>query len=85
MVMGLTMHERGKASLSKVKNNAQWKPTEAHLLPFVYPAPFDHSAQGLFASAMDELVLAEEAFALCEPGLTEGIDNVGLLLLDIVW
>jgi hypothetical protein len=34
---------------------------------------------------MDELVLAEEAFALCEPGLTEGIDNVGLLLLDIVW
>ena len=34
---------------------------------------------------MDELVLAEEAFGLCDPGLTAGIDNVGMLLLDIVW
>jgi hypothetical protein len=29
--------------------------------------------------------LAEEAFDLCRSDIVESIDNVGLLLLDLVW
>ncbi|GLI69576.1 hypothetical protein VaNZ11_014234 [Volvox africanus] len=38
-----------------------------------------------FATALDELILAEEALALCDPALTSCIDNLPLLLIDLVW
>ncbi|GIL96788.1 hypothetical protein Vretimale_2576 [Volvox reticuliferus] len=41
--------------------------------------------RGDFASALDELLLAEEALALCDPALTSCIDNLPLLLIDLVW
>ncbi|GLC68053.1 hypothetical protein PLESTF_000639800 [Pleodorina starrii] len=41
--------------------------------------------RGDYASALDELLLAEEALALCDPALTAGIDNLPLLLIDLVW
>lgn len=36
-------------------------------------------------SALDELLLAEESFGVVSPSLLEGIDNLAMLLLDIVW
>ncbi|KXZ53463.1 hypothetical protein GPECTOR_7g913 [Gonium pectorale] len=41
--------------------------------------------RGDYASALEELLLAEEALGLCDPALTSSIDNVPLLLLDLVW
>jgi hypothetical protein len=35
--------------------------------------------------ALDLLLLAEESFSVVTPSLIEGIDNVAMLLLDIVW
>lgn len=35
--------------------------------------------------ALDELLLAEESFSVVTPSLLEGIDNLAMLLLDIVW
>uniref|UniRef100_A0A0D9WA95 UBA domain-containing protein n=1 Tax=Leersia perrieri TaxID=77586 RepID=A0A0D9WA95_9ORYZ len=35
--------------------------------------------------ALDVLVMAEEAFSLCDPKLIERVDNVPMLELDIVW
>lgn len=32
-----------------------------------------------------ELLLAEESFGLVSPSVLEGVDNLGMLLLDIVW
>ena len=43
------------------------------------------NTQGEYGAAWDELALAEEAFSICDQSLTGGIDNVGMLLLDIVW
>ncbi|PNH08776.1 NEDD8 ultimate buster 1 [Tetrabaena socialis] len=42
-------------------------------------------ARGDHAAALEELLLAEEALALCNPALTSAVDNVPLLLLDLVW
>ncbi|KAK9817072.1 hypothetical protein WJX72_009049 [[Myrmecia] bisecta] len=42
-------------------------------------------AKEQYKDALDELLLAEEAFALCNPIHIEGVDNVALLLIDIVW
>ncbi len=41
--------------------------------------------QGKLEEALDELLIAEEAFRLCNPAHLPLIDNVGLLSLDIVW
>ncbi|CAL9771991.1 unnamed protein product [Musa acuminata subsp. burmannicoides] len=38
-----------------------------------------------FKEALDVLYMGEEAFTLCDPKLTEIIDNVPILQLDIVW
>ncbi|CAL9764797.1 unnamed protein product [Musa acuminata subsp. burmannicoides] len=38
-----------------------------------------------FKEALDVLYMGEEAFSLCDPKLTEMIDNVPILQLDIVW
>ncbi|GAX81495.1 hypothetical protein CEUSTIGMA_g8924.t1 [Chlamydomonas eustigma] len=57
LIMGLTMHQRGKKSMLK----------------------------GDFITAQEELLLAEEAFGICDPGLIANIDNVGMVMLDIVW
>ncbi|URE49309.1 UBA [Musa troglodytarum] len=38
-----------------------------------------------FKEALDVLYMGEEAFSLCDPKLTEIIDNVPILQLDIVW
>ncbi|KAG1675406.1 hypothetical protein FOA52_012325 [Chlamydomonas sp. UWO 241] len=57
LVMGLTMHGRGKASMGK----------------------------GDWPGALEELLLSEESFGLCAKELCDGIDNVGMLMLDIVW
>ncbi|KAG2436923.1 hypothetical protein HXX76_006442 [Chlamydomonas incerta] len=45
----------------------------------------DTMRRGDWAAALDELLLAEEALALCDPALTAAVDNGGLLLLDLVW
>lgn len=41
--------------------------------------------QGKLQEALDELLIAEEAFGLCNPTHLPLIDNLGLLSLDIVW
>ncbi len=41
--------------------------------------------QGKHRQALEELQLAEEAFDLCRADIVDAIDNVGLLLLDLVW
>lgn len=41
--------------------------------------------QGKYAAALDELRMAEEAFDLCDPSVQQGIDNIALLMLDVVW
>ncbi|EFJ41254.1 hypothetical protein VOLCADRAFT_107771 [Volvox carteri f. nagariensis] len=41
--------------------------------------------RGDYATALEELLLAEEALALCDPSLTSAIDNLPLLLIDLVW
>ena len=43
------------------------------------------SPQGSVKDALQELLLAEEAFGLASPSLVHSIDNIGLLLLDIAW
>ncbi|MEW5309591.1 MAG: hypothetical protein WDW38_001470 [Sanguina aurantia] len=40
---------------------------------------------GKFEEALEALLMAEEAIATCDTAVVEGIDNVALLLLDIVW
>eukprot|EP00775_Hariotina_reticulata_P012251 gene12251-12388_t len=57
LVMGLALHDKGRASLSA----------------------------GRLQDALGELLLAEESFNLATTAVLEGIDNVALLLLDIVW
>ncbi|KAG2494871.1 hypothetical protein HYH03_007110 [Edaphochlamys debaryana] len=42
-------------------------------------------SKGDFATALEELLLAEEALLLCDPRLTGAVDNVPLLLIDLVW
>ncbi|TVU16310.1 hypothetical protein EJB05_39867 [Eragrostis curvula] len=39
----------------------------------------------MFKEALDVLVMAEEAFSLCDAKLIEKVDNVPMLQLDIVW
>ncbi len=36
-------------------------------------------------SALEELLLAEESFSVVLPAVLEGVDNLAMLLLDIVW
>jgi hypothetical protein len=36
-------------------------------------------------SALGELLLAEESFSVVSRSMLEGIDNLAMLLLDIVW
>ncbi|CAM0901967.1 unnamed protein product [Alopecurus aequalis] len=38
-----------------------------------------------YKEALDVLIMAEEAFSLCNPKLIEKVDNVPMLQLDIVW
>ncbi|KAJ9510486.1 hypothetical protein QJQ45_015956, partial [Haematococcus lacustris] len=57
LVMGLALHDMGKAAMDK----------------------------GDWAGALDRLRLAEEALDQAPPGLLQGTDNRGLLLLDTVW
>lgn len=38
-----------------------------------------------YKEALDVLMMAEEAFSLCDPKLIERVDNVPMLQLDIVW
>jgi hypothetical protein len=42
-------------------------------------------AQEDFRAALDVLLLAEEAFGCCKSSIMDGVDNGGLLMLDIVW
>lgn len=41
--------------------------------------------KGMYKEALDVLIMAEEAFSLCDPKLIEKVDNVPMLQLDIVW
>ncbi|KAL6844053.1 hypothetical protein ACP4OV_025726 [Aristida adscensionis] len=41
--------------------------------------------KGMHKEALDVLIMAEEAFSLCDPKLIEKVDNVPMLQLDIVW
>ena len=43
------------------------------------------TAQENYQGALDVLLLAEEAFDMCRPAHLEQVDNVGLLMIDIVW
>ncbi|DBB10937.1 hypothetical protein WJX82_008688 [Trebouxia sp. C0006] len=38
-----------------------------------------------YQEALDVLLLAEEAFEMCNPKHLDMVDNVGLLMIDIVW
>ena len=60
-------------------------PTQGLHLLLAHPLPLTPVPQADYQAALDVLLLAEEAFTLCNPSLTEGIDNVGMLLVDIVW
>uniref|UniRef100_A0A383VMY7 UBA domain-containing protein n=1 Tax=Tetradesmus obliquus TaxID=3088 RepID=A0A383VMY7_TETOB len=57
LVLGLALHDKGKASMEA----------------------------GELQAALGELLLAEESFGLVSPSVLEGVDNLGMLLLDIVW
>lgn len=35
--------------------------------------------------ALEQLLVSEEAFEMVSPALTENVDNLALLKLDIVW
>ncbi|CAI5519483.1 unnamed protein product [Closterium sp. Naga37s-1] len=41
--------------------------------------------KGNFVEALPVLEMAEEAFSICDAKITESIDNIPMLLLDIVW
>lgn len=49
--------------------------------PLWPPIPY---CKGDYGAALDELLVAEEALALCDPQLTAAVDNVPLLLIDLV-
>ena len=50
------------------------------------PSDFIHFLwQEKYQEALDVLLLAEEAFELCNPKHLDMVDNVGLLKIDIVW
>ena len=38
-----------------------------------------------YSEALPELLLAEEAAALCSHDLLKSTDNIGIMMLDIVW
>ncbi|WIA39072.1 hypothetical protein OEZ86_005216 [Tetradesmus obliquus] len=57
LVLGLALHDKGKASMEA----------------------------GELQAALGELLLAEESFGLVSPSVLEGVDNLAMLLLDIVW
>ncbi|CAI5931479.1 unnamed protein product [Closterium sp. NIES-64] len=42
-------------------------------------------SKGNFVEALPVLEMAEEAFSICDAKITEAIDNIPMLLLDIVW
>ncbi len=46
---------------------------------------FDMFVQEEYQEALDVLLLAEEAFEMCNPKHLDMVDNVGLLMIDIVW
>ena len=46
---------------------------------------FTTQVQEEYQEALDVLLLAEEAFDTCNPKHLDTIDNVGLLMIDIVW
>ena len=57
-----------------------------------FPVPFHHSLspqrptwQGAYNEAIEELALAEEAWALAPQDVLALCDNPGLLQLDTVW
>ena len=46
---------------------------------------FDMFMQEEYQEALDVLLLSEEAFEMCNPKHLDMVDNVGLLMIDIVW
>ncbi len=44
-----------------------------------------NGVQGGYKDALDELLLAEEAFSCCAASVVDAVDNIALLKLDIVW
>lgn len=44
-----------------------------------------HLQKGAYQDALSELLVAEEAASLCSDDLLAAVDNVGMLMLDIVW
>ncbi|GJP40747.1 hypothetical protein CLOM_g405 [Closterium sp. NIES-68] len=42
-------------------------------------------SKGNFVEALPVLEMAEEAFNICDAKITESVDNIPMLLLDIVW
>lgn len=81
--IGLAMHTKGQSSLRKV--SAWGRQLLEKGAPQRNCFQATQRVQGKLAEALQELLLAEEAFDVASPALTEGIDNVALLLLDIVW
>lgn len=49
------------------------------------PNATPHTMLCCIQGALDELLMAEEAFGMVTPSFLEGIDNLAMLLLDIVW
>jgi len=47
--------------------------------------PYPDARQGAYHDALEELALAEEAWALAPPDVLALVDNPGLLQLDTVW
>ena len=45
----------------------------------------DTFMQEEYQEALDVLLLAEEAFEMCNQKHLDMVDNVGLLMIDIVW
>lgn len=44
-----------------------------------------HMQHNVYVEALELLIMAEEAFALCDPKILEAVDNVAFLQIDIVW
>ena len=75
LTIGLMLHAKGTSSMRQV-------------IPYcntLFCQGISMCFQGNFAVALDELHMADEALDLCDRSVLQGIDNVALLMLDIVW
>jgi hypothetical protein len=82
----LALHAKGRATLREAEEaRAQQQQQQQQGGAATTTAAETTPASSLFARALDELLLADEAFALAPQRLVEATDNRPLLQLDAAW